>query len=76
MKWTKTKLYWRNNQYDATIVGPCEEGWYRCWVRRSYNICDSLQEAKAWAESVALPNAMITQPGPSATSANSAKHRA
>jgi hypothetical protein len=56
MKWTKTKQYWRNKQHDATIEGPCEMGWYRCWVKQTYKICDSLKEAKAWAESVALPN--------------------
>ena len=56
MKWTKTKRYWRNNQYDATIDGPCEMGWYRCWVKDAYKICDSLDDGKRWAESVALPN--------------------
>jgi len=56
MKWTKTKLYWRNKQHDATIDGPCEMGWYRTWVGRQYKICNSLAEAKEWAASIAIPN--------------------
>jgi hypothetical protein len=54
MKWKKNKEYWRNKQHDAAIEGPCKMGWYRCWIKRAYKICDSLKEAKAWAESVAI----------------------